>query len=404
MPLQLGLAKGLVERGHDVRVLTEDCIADDVAAAGCRFEPFTEAPNRASRSEDLIRDWEAHTPLGAFARARDRLVMGPAAAYARDARAALEREPVDGLACDYMLFGPPIAAERATVPTALLVHNIYIVPERGKPAAGPGFLPARGPLGRARDRIVNRVLIALFDRRLEAVNVARREHGLPPLRSAMEHFDRVERVLVLTSERFDFHGDSHPAHLRYVGSTLADPPWVENWSAPWDEDDDRPLVVVSMSSTYMAQGPVLQRVIDGLARVDARVLVTTGPAIDRSSLRAAPNTTVLSSAPHAALFPRAAAVVTHAGMGTVTRALAAGSPLVCMPMGRDQLDVAARVTYAGAGLRLRPGSKPKSIRAAVERVITEPRFRASAEQLGASIAADAASQRGLAELEALACG
>ena len=115
-----------------------------------------------------------------------------------------------GLACDYMLFGPPIAAERRRCATALLVHNIYIVPERGKPAAGPGFLPARGPLGRARDGIVNRVLIALFDRRLQAVNVARREHDLPPLGSAMEHFDRVQRVLVLTSGAFDFHGDSHP--------------------------------------------------------------------------------------------------------------------------------------------------------------------------------------------------
>ena len=47
-------------------------------------------------------------------------------------------------------------------------------------------------------------------------------------------------------------------------------------------------------------------------------------------------------------------------MGTVTRALAAGVPLVCMPMGRDQPDVAARVIHAGAGLRLRPGSRPRA--------------------------------------------
>jgi len=404
VPLQLGLARGLAERGHVVRVLTEECLADDVAAAGCRFEPFEEAPNRSDRSEDLVRDWEARTPLGAFARARDRVVMGPAAAYARDTRAALEREPVEVLACDYMLFGPPIAAERATVRTALLVHNIYIVPERGKPAAGPGFLPARGPLGRARDAIVNRVLISLFDRRLPSVNAARAEQDLPPLKSAMEHFDHVQRVLVLTSESFDFHGDSHPAHLRYVGATLADPPWIDDWRAPWPESDDRPLVVVSLSSTYMAQGPVLQRIIGGLGRLEARVLVTTGPAIDPRSLRPEANTTVLQSAPHAEVFGRAAAVVTHAGMGTVTRALAAGVPLVCMPMGRDQLDVAARVTHAGAGLRLRPGSKPAAVRAAVERVISEPGFRASAARLGASITADAAAQRGVSELEALAAG
>jgi MGT family glycosyltransferase len=404
VPLQLGLARGLVERGHDVRVLTEDCLAADVAAAGARFEPLLEAPNRASRTEDLVGDSQARTPLGAFARARDRVVMGPAAAYARDTRAALERESVDALACDYMLFGPPIAAERAGVPTALLVHNVYIVPERGKPAPGPGFLPSQSPLGRARDRTVSRMLLALFSRGLPAVNRARAEQGLEPLRRVLEHFDRVERVLVLTSESFDFHGDSHPAHLRYVGSSLADPSWVDDWHPPWEQDDSRPLVIVSLSSTYMAQERVLARAVQGLSRLDVRVLVTTGPAIDPASLPAGANTTVVRSAPHAQLFGQAAAVVTHAGMGTVTRALAAGVPLVCVPMGRDQLDVAARVVHPGAGLRLRPGAKPGAIGAAVERVIREPGFRSAAERLGASIRADAAAQRGPVELEAVAAG
>jgi UDP:flavonoid glycosyltransferase YjiC (YdhE family) len=102
------------------------------------------------------------------------------------------------------------------------------------------------------------------------------------------------------------------------------------------------------------------------------------------------------------LFPQAAVVVTHAGMGTVTRALAAGVPLVCLPMGRDQLDVAARVVHANAGVRLRPSAKPAAIAAAVERVISEPGFRNAARRLGARLVADAAAQQGIAALEALA--
>jgi MGT family glycosyltransferase len=308
------------------------------------------------------------------------------------------------MASDYMLFGPPIAAERAGVPTALLVHNVYIVPEPGKPAAGAGFLPAQGLLGRTRDRAVSRAFVALFNRGLPPVNRARTEQGLPPLRNVLEHFDRAQRVLVLTSESFDFHGYSHPQHLRYVGSTLMDPPWVEDWRSPWDEDDSRPLVIVSFSSTYMAQERVLARAIDGLSRVDARVLVTTGPTIDPASFHPGANTTVVRSAPHAQLFQEAAVVVTHAGMGTVTRALAAGVPLVCIPMGRDQHDVAARVIYPGAGVRLRSSAKPDAIRAAVERLIREPSFRTAAARIGANITADAAAQRGLDELEALASG
>ena len=71
-------------------------------------------------------------------------------------------------------------------------------------------------------------------------------------------------------------------------------------------------------------------------------------------------------------------------------------------MGRDQLDVAARVVHAGAGVRLRSGAKPAAIRAAVERVISEPGFRAAAQRIGAQMLADAAAQGGIAELEALA--
>jgi MGT family glycosyltransferase len=401
---QLGLATGLVERGHEVRVLTEDCLAADVAAAGCRFEPFVSAPNRSDRTEDLIRDWEARTPLGAFARARDRLLMGPASAYARDTRAALAREPVDVLASDYMLFGAQVAGEAAGVPTALIVHNTYIVPERGKPAPGPGFLPARGPVGRVRDRVVGRAFLALFNRGLPAVNQARAEQGLGPLRHILDQLDHVERVLVLTSEEFDFRGDEHPAYLRYVGPVLGDPEWVEDWSSPWPVDDKRPLVVVSLSSTYMAQERLLAKAIDGLGRLHVRVLVTTGPAIDPASVPSPGNTVVLRSAPHAQLFRQAAVVVTHAGMGTVTRALTCGVPIVCIPMGRDQLDVAARVVHAGAGVRLRPSAKPGAIGAAVERLIHEPGFRDTARRLGARMLTDSAAQQGIVELEALATG
>ena len=331
-------------------------------------------------------------------------MMGPAAAYAHDTRAAIEREAVDAMVCDYMLFGPPIAAERAGVPQALIVHNIYMVPEAGKPAPGPGLLPARGPLGRARDFALNRAFVALFSRGLPAVNRARLENGLSPLRRILDQVHHVQLVLVLTSESFDFHGEAHPGHVRYVGPVLADPRWAGAWRSPWPENDVHPLVVVSLSSTYMAQERVLASVIEGLGQLDARVLVTTGPAIDPASLPVPRNTVVVRSAPHTQLFPEAEVVVTHAGMGTVTRALASGIPLVCLPMGRDQLDVAARVVHAGAGVRRRPGVKPAAIRAAVERVMRDPVFRTAARQLGARMVADAAAQQGIVELEALAQG
>ena len=398
---QLTLARRLTERGHSVRVLTEDRLADAVMGAGCRFEPFVRAPNRADPDEDLIRDWEARTPLGAFARARDNIVMGPAPAYAADTRAALDRETVDVLVSDYMLLGVPIAGEAAGVPTAAIVHHIYIFPEPGKPAPGPGFLPSDRALARARDRLVTRMFLALFNRGLGAVNRARREQGLEPLDHVLNQMDHVDLVLILTSEGFDFVGSGRPSHVRYAGPVLADPAWVEPWRSPWS-DDDLPLVVVSFSSTYMSQERVLVRTIQALSELPVRVLVTTGPAVDPRRLPRPTNVVAVRSAPHAEIFPHAAAVVTHAGMGTVTRALTSGVPLLCLPMGRDQLDIAARVVHAGAGLRLRPGAPRRAIARAVERLIGDPSFREAARKVGDRMLADAAEDRAVSELEALA--
>ena len=79
--------------------------------------------------------------------------------------------------------------------------------------------------------------------------------------------------------------------------------------------------------------------------------------------------TVVERAPHSEVLRHASAVVTHAGHGTVIKALAAGVPVVALPLGRDQLDNAARVAHHGAGLRLKPDAKPEAIAKAVRRVL-----------------------------------
>ena len=54
-------------------------------------------------------------------------------------------------------------------------------------------------------------------------------------------------------------------------------------------------------------------------------------------------------APFQELFPRCAAVVHHGGVGTVARALAAGTPQLVLPHAFDQDDNAVRVKRLGAG-------------------------------------------------------
>lgn len=89
-------------------------------------------------------------------------------------------------------------------------------------------------------------------------------------------------------------------------------------------------------------------------------------------------------------------------MGTVTRALAHGLPLVCVPMGRDQDDVTARVVWHGAGLRVGRGASPAKLRPAVHRVLDEHAFRDQGARLRAIIEADLTADRGIGELEQFA--
>ena len=146
---------------------------------------------------------------------------------------------------------------------------------------------------------------------------------------------------------------------------------------------------------------MLRRVATGLGELPVRGLVTTGPTVAPEDIDAPPNVTVVRSAPHSRVLEHASAVVTHAGHGTVIKALAHGVPVVAMPIGRDQPDVAARVVASGAGLRLRPGSSSAKIAAAVGRVVNEPAFSGAASRMADAIRRDIAEDRAVAELEAL---
>jgi MGT family glycosyltransferase len=363
--------------------------------------PWDRAPQRPNLDPQsvIMKDWDTKTPFQAFGRVRDGAMVGPAALFAADVRAELRRRPADVVVGNFFVFGAQVAAEAEGVPFAFLVSNLLSFPDSGTPPLGPGLKPAAGPLGRARDAALNRVMTRLFDKGLDQLNEVRRENGLEPRASVLENFERADRLLLMTSRAFEYESFTPPPNVRVVGPRLEDPAWVGDWTPPAGDD---PLVLVGMSSTYMDHADVLQRVTSALGRLRVRGIVTTGPAVPVDAIEAPANVTVVERAPHSEVLRHASAVVTHAGHGTVIKALAAGVPVVALPLGRDQLDNAARVVHHGAGLRLKPNAKPEAIAKALRRVLDEPSFGASAERLAAAIAAETAEDRAIAELEALA--
>jgi UDP:flavonoid glycosyltransferase YjiC (YdhE family) len=100
-------------------------------------------------------------------------------------------------------------------------------------------------------------------------------------------------------------------------------------------------------------------------------------------------------------MPDSALIITHAGHGTVIRAMAAGVPLVCIPLGRDQYDVAARVVWHGAGLKLRPKVKPTALKRTITNVLEDVSFREAAERIAEGISQETTHDVAVEELEQL---
>ncbi len=401
VPPVLSVAGALRRRGHDVRVLADPVLRPEVEAAGAEHVDWTRTPHRVDRSEasELFRDWEARTPLGALARVRDRLMFGRAADVAADVRAELDRRPADVVVAETALPGAILAAEGAGLPSAMVFTTVYPLPLPGRPPFGPGLAPMGGPVGRARDGVLEALSRAGWNRGLAPLNEARREHGLPPLANAMDQYQRADRVLALTTAAFDTGDAPLPKGHVHTGPRLDDPSWVAGWTPPPGDD---PLVLVGLSTSRQGQVPLLRRIASALGAMPVRAVLTTGLGVDPPDVPAPANVQVVRSAPHSQVLPHAAAVVTHAGHGTVIKALAEGVPLVCLPMGRDQLEVAARVRTAGAGVVLPPRAKEPRIAAAIGTVLADPSYREAAGRMRQAIRADLAEDRAVAELEALA--
>jgi MGT family glycosyltransferase len=398
------LVRRLLARGHRVHVLSDLCHRAEVEALGASFDAWTGVPPRPDKSAqyDPLRDYEAKSPVDLLGRLRDKMFVGPAGAYARDVLDAVARVDPDAIVTSEMQLGAMAAAESVPLPCVVLSPNIYLLPRPGVPPFGPGFQPLRGPIGAVRDWMVRTMMIRTFGKGTAQYNAVRRDLGLGPLSHPFDQFARVTRHLVMTSPSFDFGADAVPPHVVYTGPVLEDPDWAEPWHSPWPATDRRPLVLVGFSTTFQNQVEVLRRVIAALGALPVRAVVTIGPGLGTESFPAPSNVHVCASASHGEILREASVTITHAGHGTIMRAFAAGVPLLCMPMGRDQNDNAARVVARGAGLRLKSNAGVAAIQETVRTLLDSPKYRTNAQALGRQVVDDARRSPAISILEDVA--
>ncbi len=373
------LVPGLLElrrRGHEVHVRTAAELLPAVRAAGLdaaavdpRIEAIEVSDHRARSGADRLKK-------GFEDILRRGRLDGP------DLEAAVAATGADVLLVDTLAYGAGVAAECSGLPWAISLPSLLPLRGRGIPPYGLGLALRADLLGRVRDELGWRLVERLYGRvLLPRLNELRAAAGLAPLNGVMELFDAPDRVLALTGDPLEYRRDDLPPHVRLVGAQPWDPAAVArdgrdgagdpSAAAPptWLDEPGDPWVLVTCSTEYQGDERLAATAIEALRDEPLRVLVTLADAAGgeaAAALPRAPNVRIERFVPHGPVLERAAAVVCHGGMGIVQKTVAAGVPLVAVPFGRDQPEVARRVAECGAGVRL-PHRKltPPALRTAV---------------------------------------
>ncbi len=366
IPPTLAIARQLASRDHILHCLGHRSLRQRIEAAGCTFVGLRHAPEWDSRQMTTT----AEEVKFLF----NHILFEPL--FAQEVLNELQREPPNVVVVDCMLFTALAAAESAGFPAAALLHTPY----------GRWFDPAA---------------VARFSPGLPLLNDVRARLGVPPLASLPEAWHRATVALVLTPKLFDVPIADVPNNVRYVGPVFYKDPRLTRWHSPWPLDHHDPLVVVSFSTGFQNQVAALQRVLEALAELPVRVLLTLGNALGPDMLTPPPNTVVLPFVPHGEVLPHAALIVTLAGHGTVMAALAHGVPLLCLPMGRDQHFVAARVEACGAGRVIASEATPGEIKQAVVDLLNERDYREAVRRIARLISLQDSAGESIRELERL---
>jgi MGT family glycosyltransferase len=139
---------------------------------------------------------------------------------------------------------------------------------------------------------------------------------------------------------------------------------------------------------YMSIAPeVFRAALEAVEGFPARVLLTTGNHLDPASLGPLPsNVHVEAWIDQAEVLPHADLVVCHGGSGTAFGALAAGVPMVVVPVFADQFENARRIAGVGAALIVEGRGDAHRTAEAIATVLRDPSFRGGANGIAAEMA------------------
>jgi UDP:flavonoid glycosyltransferase YjiC (YdhE family) len=194
---------------------------------------------------------------------------------------------------------------------------------------------------------LQRVFAFLFERDWKPFRIFERELGLPPAPNPLfwGHSPQLALGLfspLLAAPQRDWPANAHATGFPFLDQHQGLSPELNRFL----ESGAPPIVFTRGSAAVGAAGDFFRQSAEAARRAGRRAVLVAGrePREAEKRLR---DMIVVPYAPHAALFPRACAIVHQGGIGTTGEAMRAGKPMVVVPYSHDQPDQAARLTRLG---------------------------------------------------------
>ncbi|MEA2472875.1 MAG: hypothetical protein QOE06_790 [Thermoleophilaceae bacterium] len=304
----------------------------------------------------------------------------------------------DVVVVDILTTAAALSAEMCGRPWATLIPHVLPTPGPGFPPYSIGARLPRTLAGRALWGALDPLVHNGLRQGRDEINGARSRVGLRPLPYLHNGISR-RLAIVATFPQLEYPRPRAEPWVETTGPLL--------WERPYGDVElppgDAPLVLVAPSTSQDPEQRMLAAALEGLAGAPVRVLATHNRRPPPRPIRVPANARLVEWVSYERTMPHCAAVICHAGHGTVARALASGVPVVACPAAGDMAENAARVNWAGVGVSLpRRLVSPRGVRLAVERVISEPGLGARARELRDWAARHDGAERAARAVEALA--
>lgn len=277
----------------------------------------------------------------------------------------------DLVVCDVLALGASMAAELVGLPWVQLSPHPLYEPSKWLPPMGSGLAAGTGVRGKLRDAVLRAMTARSLRQGERQRAVVRQRIGLDATGTGPAA-RLIATLPALEVPRPDWPRDAHvvgPLLWEASRETLSPPP------------GDAPLVMVAPSTAWTGARGMAEMTLEALEDKDVRAVVSTfapTPPGLPAWARSGPGN-------QDALLRQAAVLVCGGGHGMLVKALRAAVPVVVVPGGGDQWEMACRVARQGSGVIVRP-STVDGLRDAVTRVLDYPGFGIAAARAAATIA------------------